>query len=480
MSFIVVKAVSLVFLLSCPLEAAVENIYYWKSVTYEDQPLADETYIGPYQYNIPENNDVIGLSLHKKSGLMLVGMGRLRPGIPSTLNAFCITDYETGTSPHVWGFPNYEMNTLKASFYGDAQTGRRKFVKRDMIYSSGFYKHLFGDYRREVASFGGQRLPAKKSFSSDDFSIISVVHPEVDNLCNRLYAVDSGILQYSATEIYEVQLPAIIVFELPSNGCESRQFPVIRRVEIPKRYWTTAAGFNFITIDYGSKKSSCDDVFLYITNAFDSSILVYDYQKDCFSSVTDPSMRPIIAESTMVFHDTSMDLNYQLPLGVCNVALGWPDKNGNRNAYYAPGSSLGEYLVSTKILKNFEPPQRYLFNLTSEFMLLGYRGCNSQAYKQIFDEKTGIIFFAEMQSNRVSCWNAQKPINPDNIGVVYEADTLQFVSEIFLDSKGYLWFHSSHVPIDFLTNDPLDISNVVSRTFRVKVSEAVQGTVCGF
>lgn len=275
----------------------------------------DDAYVGMYKYNIPENNDVIGLDLHTESGLMIVGMGRLRPGIPSSLNAFCVSDYTSGQSPHLWGFPNYDMNTLQASFYEDSS--RKRLTKRHATYSAGYYKHFFNNYRHANKVIKG-KPSVQSNIVDDNFNIISVVHPEVDDQCNRLFVVDSGVLQYSATEIYEVQNPALIVFFLPSNGCETREFPVIRRVEIPKSFWTTPAGFNYITVD--RHKGTCDDAFVYITNAFDSSVVVYDYKRNIFSYINDTSMKPIMSESNMVFNDGSSDpFSYTLPLGVAST-----------------------------------------------------------------------------------------------------------------------------------------------------------------
>ncbi|XP_055699437.1 L-dopachrome tautomerase yellow-f2-like [Phlebotomus papatasi] len=228
----------------------------------------------------------------------------------------------------------------------------------------------------------------------------------------------------------------------------------------------------FCVADYDPGTSSCDDVFLYITNIFDSNIIVYDYKKGDFWSFSDPSMKPIVAESALTFKGVT----YGVPVGVVNVALGWPDKHGYRNAYYAPGSSLAEYIVSTKVLQDSKRAS-YKYN-PNDFTLIGYRGCNSTNLKQIFDLSTGVIFFGEIDSERVRCWNTQLPLNPDTIGVIYESDESVFIPTLSLDSKGYLWFLTNQMPITFNSDGVLDISEVNSRVYRVKASEAIKGTVC--
>uniref|UniRef100_A0A1B0GNA1 NADH:ubiquinone oxidoreductase intermediate-associated protein 30 domain-containing protein n=1 Tax=Phlebotomus papatasi TaxID=29031 RepID=A0A1B0GNA1_PHLPP len=180
-----------------------------------------------------------------------------------------------------------------------------------------------------------------------------------------------------------------------------------------------------------------------------------------------------LAESSLIFHP---NIQYEVQLGITDVVLGWPDKADNRNAYYSPGSSTSEYVVSTKLLKN---PRRAYRNNSEEFNLIGFRGCDTQNFHQTIDPSTAVIFFGQMQSKKILCWNTKRHFNPDTIGVIYESDALQFVSEINMDAEGYLWFHSSHLPLIYLTDDKqLNINDINSRTFRVKASEAIEGTVC--
>ncbi|XP_059611836.1 L-dopachrome tautomerase yellow-f-like [Phlebotomus argentipes] len=427
----------------------VEEVFHWKEVIFEDLPFADDTLIGPYPYNIPSSNDVQGINYHAASGLMIATVGRLRPGVPSNLNAFCTSDYDEGTSPHLWGFPNYARNTLKASFYNQ---GRRLNSLRKNYYPS-YFNHIYADYIRE-----------------HDYTIVSVYYPHIDERCNRLFVLDTGYLHYSPTQNYDVQNPALLVYDLPLNGCRSRNFPLIRRVEIPNHLWTFKMGLDFISFDY-QPKGSCEDLIVYISNVLDNSLVVYDYKRGDFWTFADESMKPILSESILFFKT----FTYFIPLGITNVVLGYPDKNGDRNLYYSPGSSVTEYIVSTKLLKDKKASYKYN---REDFTLIGYRGCGSEAYRQVFDPETGVIFFGESNSHRISCWNTRLPFNPDTIGVVFESDLLLFPSELFLDSEGFLWFLTNQLPLMFNSADILDTTEINSRLFRVKASEAVKGTIC--
>ncbi|XP_055686945.1 L-dopachrome tautomerase yellow-f2-like [Lutzomyia longipalpis] len=386
--------------------------------------------IGKYPYYIPANNEVIGLGYHAASGLMLAAVGRIRPGVPSTLNAFCMEDYHKGTSPHLWGFPNYKMNTLQASFY-DEQIRNIRSLNTSIKYSAGYFKYFFGD--QHEMDLGRRDITLNRPYNSfQDFTIIHTFRPIVDDRCNRLFIIDNGVLNYGLNLRYNVQNPAIVVFQLPTGRCSKGPFPVLRRIEIPSYMWKEPIGFAYITLDY-QKRGSCDDLFLYITNTFDTTITVYDYKRGTFWKFSDPSMRPVYAESLMTFGN---DFQYINAIGIMDIVLGWPDKDGNRNAYYTPGTSLAQYVVSTKLLKNSKRAS-YNYN-PEEFTLIGYRGCGTENFLQTIDLSTGVIFFAQMQSKKLLCWNIQYPYNPDTIGVLYESDALQFVSSINIDAEGYL------------------------------------------
>ncbi|GAB0093503.1 hypothetical protein DMENIID0001_086520 [Sergentomyia squamirostris] len=447
----------------------VEEVYYWKKVIYENLPLDKDAYIGPYRYFTPTNNNVLGVGYHASSGIMIVAMGRLRSGIPATLAAFCTSDYPMGSTPAIWGFPDYQKNTLKASFYEQSQNYYRNLETTNPVkYSPGYYQYFFGNIQEEEQDDTRKLSHIQRPL--EDFNIISVYYPNVDDQCNRLYIIDTGFLYYGPSYQYSVQNPAIIVFDLQPNCCQTRNFPLIRRVEIPNNLWKNPVGFQYITPDYQGK--DCDDVYLYITNCYDNNIIVYDYKREKFWSFTDPSMNPVIAESRMVYKN---DIYYDLPIGIINVALGWPDKHGNKIAYYAPGASFGEYAVSTKVLKDSRRSYKKNYG---DFFMLGYRGCNTQGFKQTFDPNTGVIFFAQMQSKKILCWNVRNPLNADTVGVVYESENLLFVTDIFIDSDNYLWFHSNAVPIYYLSDKPLDLTEINARSFRVNAFDSIRGTVC--
>ncbi|XP_055680085.1 L-dopachrome tautomerase yellow-f2-like [Lutzomyia longipalpis] len=459
----------------------VQEVFKWKRIEYENLPLPDNTLIGPYKYHIPENNDLVSIGYHPASGLMLVNIFRCRPGVPITVGAFCVKNYKYGSSPKIWGFPNYELNTLQASDYAggnEDDLSQREFYNKNYFKREGNYYakggHYYTDYY-EYYNFKPNYLRASLSSLSQPVGhkrIISALHTVIDEKCSRVFLLDNGVLQFYPNTTYNVQKPALVEISLPSDGCENKNFPITRRSEVPDRISSKGSnGFMYMTMDFQTE-GSCDDLFLYITNPFNSYLVVYDYRKDKFWAFDHETFKPVISESHFVFDNLHLDM----PLGVMSMALGYPDEDGDRTAYYLPFASTAQYAVSTKILKNSKlSPNK--FNQDS-FKIMGYRGCGHEVDKMAIDYTYGVIFFVEIRSKEVRCWNINKPLNPDNIGVVYKSDKTFFYSQMFIDSRGYLWFHSSHVPIEFLTLQPLNLQEVNSRSFRVKVSDAIKGTVC--
>ncbi|GAB0099060.1 Six-bladed beta-propeller, TolB-like [Sergentomyia squamirostris] len=431
-------------------QAQFQQTYQWKSVDFEWLPKPKDSYVGKYPYFIPENNNILGSGYHAKSGLMLVTIGRLREGIPSTLNAFCPGEYPSGSSPLLWSFPDQRTNTLLPSDYSNAHyAAKREVVDEDIP----------------------DKLRHKRPhYSVPDYRIMSVYHPTVDNVCDRLFVIDTGTIRTIDDTRYWSQRPAILVYDLPANGCSTRKFPLIRRVELPESVYSDPLGFDYIMVDYQSK-GGCDEIFLYLDNIFDNSIVVYDWEKnDIWKFSNHSSMMPVPTESYV-------QDKYQLNYGVMNIGLGWPDKKGNRVAYYAPGASTGQYATTTKVLKNKKKalntyPSNY------DFRPIGYQGCKGTIHRQFFDETCGVMFFAHMALGAVRCWNVGNPFNPNYLSEVFRPKDFELFSDVYVDSEGYLWMHSCHVEIILGSSDPLDLSQVNARIRRIRVQDAIEGTMC--
>ncbi|XP_055680098.1 L-dopachrome tautomerase yellow-f2-like [Lutzomyia longipalpis] len=458
----------------------VQEVFKWNVMEYEDFPLTDDSYVGPYKYYIPENVQMLSMGYHPASGLMIMSFLRTRPGVPAALGAFCVTDYPQGSSPKIWKFPNAHVNDLKAADFayftdplGNTHSNpvsNYPYKQWENSFHNRFQKNQFYPFgqfpfQRDVSVFGNDKQIQR---------IVSVFHITVDERCNRVFFVDNGQLTYNRNRTYVIQKPALVVVGLPANGCQLRNFPIERRVELPDHIIAKGSdGFEHITIDY-QPGDFCDDLYLYITNILYNYLTVYDYKRNDFWTFEHETFLPIAAESFFVFDKT---FNYQLNLGLASVSLGYPDVVGDKPAYYTNLAGTGQYVVSTKVLKDKSKADFY-YN-PNDFAIAGYRGCNHQAIKTVIDYTTGVMFFSEVQSNQIRCWNMSKPLNPDYIGVVYESEDYKYGTQMFVDSLGYLWFQSTHIPIVYSTDLPLNLHEVTQKIFHVPVSYAIRGTICG-
>ncbi|XP_055680090.1 L-dopachrome tautomerase yellow-f2-like [Lutzomyia longipalpis] len=477
----------------------VEEVFQWKKVEFENLPQPENSYVGPYPYYIPENVDVTSAGgYHPASGLFLTITARFRPGIPTSFGAFCVHEYKyLGSSPKIWGFPNYEMNAFRPEDFAGGSLEENQGSKtknnaeelrilenplnatknKDEDEERKGYKNKNQDH----GSYGNNpvvQIPiySKPTYpvaqTKDNTRIISVFYTIIDEKCNRALFMDNGQVVYYRNTTYRIQKPAILVVDLPIDGCETRNFPIFRRSEIPRRIAQKGPdGYMAPAIDYQS--DSCDDFFLYIPNGFYNFFLVYDYKRDEFWAFDHESFLPVVAESFFVFRKT---FHYDLPIGAFAVSLGFPDKYGDRLAYYTQMAGTAQFSVSTRVLKNRrKSPENYS---KYDFRIMGYRGSGHQAMRTAIDYTYGVMFYSEVQSTQIRCWNIHKPLIPDNIVVVFQSKKVQMGIYIAVDSLGYLWFHSSHIPIDYTTAIPLNLEEVNSRTFRMKIEDAIRGTVC--
>ncbi|XP_055680107.1 L-dopachrome tautomerase yellow-f-like [Lutzomyia longipalpis] len=438
----------------------VEELYKWKIIQYENPPQSENSSIGPYPYYVPEFNSIVQMGYHPQSGLMIVTVPRMRPGVPITLGAFCVQGNPVGSSPKIWGFPNYEVNTLEASDYQSSPSARKWWMNETS------YERRYNAYYRPLWQNFNQ-------YTKPNLRIISTYTVNIDEKCNRAFTLDWGYLVFPEIGTFMIQKPAILVFDVPLDGCKTRNFKLIRRIELPDFIINDGTiGFMYMTLDQ-QQSSNCDDLFIYMGDMFAHILAVYDYKKDEFWAFRNqPSFLPEKAESNLV----DDDFKFYLEMGIVHLALSYPDKYGDSLAYYLSCSSAAFYSVPTKVLK--DKKNVYRKHIGDEFQWVGYRGCHSQTSAMAVDYTYGVVFFAEPNSSRIRCWNMRKPFKQDNMGVVYQSPTPMYVMIVFVDSQGYLWFNKTRIGLIFMSGLPLNIHKVHSAFYRVKVSEAIKGTIC--
>uniref|UniRef100_A0A6B2EK93 Major royal jelly protein n=1 Tax=Phlebotomus kandelakii TaxID=1109342 RepID=A0A6B2EK93_9DIPT len=302
-----------------------------------------------------------------------------------------------------------------------------------------------------------ERSPPLSKFPGSD-KIISVYQPVIDE-CRRLWIVDVGQVEYKGDEQkYPKKSPAIIAFDLTKDN-----YPEIDRYEIPSNIAGNPIGFGGFAVDVTNPKEGCGKSFIYITNFDENTLIVYDQEKKSSWKFSHGSFKP--EHDSILTHNGAQHI---LKLGIFGITLGDLDAEGNRLAYYLGGSSTKLYKVNTKDLKK----KGAIIEPTS----LGDRGSHSEAIALAYDPKTKVIFFAEYNSKKISCWNTQKPLNRDNIDVIYDSPDFIFGTDISVDSESKLWFFSNgHPPIE---NLQLTYDKPHIRLISMDTEKSIQGTKC--
>jgi len=172
-------------------------------------------------------------------------------------------------------------------------------------------------------------------------------------------------------------------------------------------------------------------------------------------------------------------VNFQWTDGVFALALSPVRKeDGYRTVYFHPLSSTHEFKVSSRVLQNktiAELPESYY-----EFKDLGSRGPNTQSSASYLDEKTGVLFYTQVNRDGLACWNTQSKAdeyNPDtNPLIAADNVTMIFPNDLKVDPKGNVWMLTNRMPIfHYKSLDPNDVN---FRIFKADTKEVIKGTVC--
>lgn len=252
-------------------------------------------------------------------------------------------------------------------------------------------------------------------------SLISVNSLMVDQ-CDRLWFIDTGMLDYGDQRQTTVHRPSLWVVDVSQKDL----FLVQRRFEFDREIVASPTGLRGLSVDI--KDNDCSTGVAYIANALDHRIVVYDMRRDDAWFLADKSMEtgPI---SAGYLHFPEMNL--EAHLGVTDVAVGW--RNGDRDEkslYYMSYASHDLFVVSTGSLKrrNRRPE-------VDEFKFIGSRGRRSQSESMTFDSKRGILFFAEAQTRSVKCWNVKEELRRENIGTVFEHKNLDYPAHLSVSER---------------------------------------------
>lgn len=304
-------------------------------------------------------------------GRLFVTVPRRRNGIPSTLNFINITAEGTEKSPKLRAYPSFEQNQFRDSADG----------------------------------------------------LVSVYRTTVDAVCQRLWFVDTGMLElpskcqllkviiclviliasFFADDKQQIKRPSIWIVDLNTDR-------LIHRFEVPENIVHTGRGLASIAVDVTSNQ--CGHAFAYIPDLVKSRMYVY--------SMAENSMW---AFDHNYFHFDPLGGDFSVggqtfrwDDGIFSITLGPSLWDGSRVVYFNAMASNEQFAVSNKVLKNKGNAARS--DHGSDFYHVGSRGPNKQSTIHQYDPDTGVLFFAEIQTNGIGCFNTNHPLSAAHLGIV--------------------------------------------------------------
>ncbi|KAK5644623.1 hypothetical protein RI129_005923 [Pyrocoelia pectoralis] len=308
-------------------------------------------------------------------------------------------------------------------------------------------------------SLKANSLP-KNGETLEDNHIISTFRIEVD-ACDRLWVMDTGLADIlGSAEQYSK--PALVVFDLNTDR-------LLRRYEFKPSDLKESSFLANVVVDV--QHDRCDEAFAYIPDLGGYAIVVYSWKNN---------------ESWRVNHNyfhfdplngdlTVGGINFQWKDGIFGLALSRVMRKGYRTLYFHPLVSTHEFSVSTEVLRNqtlASDPNSY--NL---YKIEGNRGVATQASSSNLDLQTEVLFLTQLQKDGIACWNTNKPLNPDNVGIVaQDREALVFPNDLKIDAERNLWVLSDRMPV-FLFHT-LNKNEYNYRIFRIKVDDAIANTPC--
>lgn len=289
--------------------------------------------------------------------------------------------------------------------------------------------------------------------------IISVYRPRVDYACDRLWFIDTGLLEYG--DRVQVQQPSIWIVDLTTGKR-------VHRFEIPTSIVTTGIGLASLTID--AEPGQCGAAFAYIPDFFNFRLHVFSLAENRMWSFVHNyfHIEPLYGDFKVAGQ------RYQWRDGIFSITLG-PKTGMERVAMFHAMSSLNEFTVSTRVLQNSTKAARGFHG--DDFELLGRRQEMGQSAMHGYDETTGVVFYAEVARNAVGCWNSKERFNALNHDIVYKDDVnMIYPSDLTVDNEGSVWVMSNTMPRFVYAR--LNVSEYSYKIWRGRTQEVIRGSHC--
>lgn len=209
----------------------------------------------------------------------------------------------------------------------------------------------------------------------------------------------------------------------------------------------------------------CDYFHVYMPNQVDSEIVVFSNRKKTHWSFTHAILKPVNTGEPSILTGGQ---------GVSSLALGQRDSRGFRPVFITIASSLAQYKVSSRLLRDSSSsPDEFHF---LRFKVLGYKPTGEYTTSSAFDYKTGVLFMTTFPETTLNCWNSRKFLNPDSVGTLFSNNLSLNGRDVQIDREGNVLFLTN--TFDSFTAAQSLREGTNFQVFKFDTKELVKGSIC--
>ncbi|ALC48066.1 yellow-h [Drosophila busckii] len=302
-------------------------------------------------------------------------------------------------------------------------------------------------------------------YNPDCTKLISVYRTAIDSQCNRLWLIDSGIVN-ATINLNQVCLPKIVVYDLDTDQ-------MVVSFQLPSSQVKQDSLHSNIVVDI--RQGRCEDAHAFVTDVWRFGIVVYSLARHRSWRITNYNFYPNPAASDFNIYG----LNFQWMDGVFGLSL----SQKNRFLYFHPMASFKEFMVSADLLLDEFLWLNESINTSKYFVPIGDRGSNGQSSTSAI-ARNGVMFYTQVQKDLIGCWDTSKPYIRENLGTLIDITNssntmlIQFPNDLKVDNEELqsLWVMSNRLPIYLYSQ--LDYGDINFRILRADAESVVANSVC--
>lgn len=284
--------------------------------------------------------------------------------------------------------------------------------------------------------------------------VISAVRVKVDT-CDRLWVLDTGVVNDLGMAV-NPSGPRILIYNLTTD-------------ELLKSY---SISNDLVNIQTSNLKNlvvdsmDCNDSYAYIADSGYARLIVYsESANDAWRLKHNYfNFDPILGNLNKTFP------KYQISDAIFGLAL------RDKDLYFHSLNSYNEFKISTEILQNKTKAEKITL---ADIEVLGTRGVDSQAGASVWDQNTGVIFYALINLNTIGCWRINESGNYSmefDSNMYVGNNDLLYPSDIVVDRDNHLWVLSNNLPK--LEDEQLNPNDINFRILWGTAKEVIRDSAC--